>query len=119
MEDLEAFRYSDALVGKAVESKPRVKRKTVGAFIRGPVPLDWIANASRIPRRNAVLVGSVLFYLAGLRDERVGLVLSVARCKPFGLGRKAVQRGLADLESNGLVRVERSAGRCPRVDILG
>jgi len=35
------------------------------------------------------------------------------------LGRKAVQLGLADSESNGLVRVDRSAGRSARVDMLG
>jgi len=119
-DDLEMFRYSgDVLQNKTGFLKPKVKTKTVGAYIRGPIPMDWIARASRIPRCNAVLVGLMLFHLAGLRSERVGLVLSVERCKQFGLGRKAVQRGLADLESNGLVCVDRSAGRSARVDILG
>lgn len=80
--------------------------------------MDWLAKASQIPRRNAVLVGLVLFHLAGMRSERIGLVLCVERCKPFGLGRKAVQRGLRDLENADLVRVDRTNGRCPRVDLL-
>lgn len=119
MDDLELFRYSqDAFAIGEPKAKPKTKAKTIGAFIRGPIPMDWLARAARIPRRNAVLVGLVLFHLAGMRSDRTGLVLCVERCKPFGLGRKAVQRGLADLESNGLVRVDRSAGRCPRVDLV-
>ncbi len=90
----------------------------MGHFIRGPIPLDWLQRTSTIPRRNALLVGLILFYLAGLKSDRQGLVLSVNRCKPFGLGRKGVQRGLAELESAGLVRVDRVSGRCPRVDIV-
>lgn len=116
MDELEAFRYS----GQELQPKSRSTRKarTVGAFIRGPIPLDWLSRAAAIPRRNAVLVGLVLFYLAGLCSKRVGLVLCAERCKLLGLGRKAVQRGLADLESAGLVRVDRVVGRCPRVDIV-
>ncbi|MEI8213633.1 MAG: hypothetical protein WCI02_15910 [Planctomycetota bacterium] len=117
MDDLEVFRYSHDAFG---EGKPiaKPKSKTIGPFIRGPIPMDWLVRAARIPRRNAVLVGLVLFHLAGMKSERNGLVLCVERCKPFELGRKAVQRGLADLESHGLVRVDRSAGRCPRVDLV-
>ena len=121
MDDLEVFRYSQDMVGSVENGgKPKTKQKTVtiGAFIRGPIPMDWLARASRIPRCNAVLVGLILFHLAGLRSGRTELVLCVERCKQFGLGRKAVQRGLADLESNGLVRVDRGPGRCPRVDLL-
>lgn len=119
MDDLEAFRYSGKELAHGTTSKPaRQRTKTVGAFIRGPIPLDWLARAAAIPRRNAVLVGLVLFYLAGMKSDRCELVLCVERCKPFGLGRKAVQRGLSELESVGLVKVNRVAGRCPRVDLL-
>ena len=121
MDDMEQFRHTDRLLS---ESKPiggvrqSPKPKTHNPFIRGPIPLDWITRATSIPRRNAMVVGLVLFYLAGLKKERTGLVLTVRRCKPFGLGRKSVQRGLADLEKSGLIRVSRLAGQSPRVDIL-
>lgn len=121
MDNMEQFRHSDVLLGG---SKPignfshTPKAKCQSAFIRGPIPLDWVIRATSIPRRNAVVVGLVLFYLAGLNKERTGLVLTVKRCKPFGLARKSVQRGLADLEKSGLIRVSRLAGQSPRVDIL-
>lgn len=118
--DLERFRYSGSGVQPTNKRKPATKKaRTVGAFIRGPIPLAWFIQAANIPRRNALVVGLVLWHLAGLRGERVGLVLCVGRCKPFGIGRKAVERGLRELESAGLIRVERGSGRCARVDLIG
>lgn len=121
MDDMEQFRHIDNVLSG---SKPIVgtgrspKTKSLHPFIRGPIPLDWIIQAKSIPRCNALVVGLVLFYLAGLKKERTGLVLTVKRCEPFGLQRKSVQRGLADLEKLGLVRVDRQNGRSPRVDII-
>jgi hypothetical protein len=121
MEDLEAFRYSGAEVaGRKVRRGTGRKPRNRGApFIRGPIPVAWLIAAATLPRRNALVIGLVLHYLAGLQSSHRGLVLCVERCKPYGLGRKAVARGLADLEGAGLIRVARSSGRCPRIDILG
>ena len=116
--DLESFRYSAVDVGTVGNRKPSGRKTSLQAFIRGPMPLAWFIRAANIPRRNALVVGLVLWHLAGLRSERVGLVLCVNRCEPFGLGRKSVERGLRDLENAGLVRVDRKSGRCPRVDLL-
>jgi hypothetical protein len=121
MDDIEQFRHMDGgeVWNKRVDSpKQSKKTKSVSAFVRGPIPLEWLIQATSIPRRNALVVGLVLFYLAGLNKDRNGLVLTVRRCQPFGLDRKSVQRGLADLEKAGLVRVIRTSGRSPRVDIL-
>ncbi|MFN9604647.1 MAG: hypothetical protein ACK6A7_14565 [Planctomycetota bacterium] len=123
MDDMEQFRYSDseqsvAQSARSKTPKTSTKPRSVAAFIRGPIPLGWLAQAAKVPRRNAVLVGLVLFYLAGLKKDRNGLVLTVRRCKPVGLERKSVQRGLADLEKSGLIRVTRTAGQSPRVDIF-
>jgi hypothetical protein len=119
--DLEQFRIAGSglhpPLGKRKTSSKRGQQ--IGAFIRGPLPLAWFIRAANIPRRNALVVGMVLWHLAGLRSERAGLVLCAQRCKPFGLGRKAVERGLRDLEVAGLIRVDRGAGRCPRVDVIG
>ncbi len=121
MDDIEQFRHigGDVVWNKRVDSSKQSKKtKCVSAFVRGPIPLEWLIQATSIPRRNALVVGLVLFYLAGLNKDRNGLVLTVRRCQPFGLGRKAVQRGLVDLEKLGLIRVSRLAGQSPRVDIL-
>ena len=120
MNDLEAYRYSGpdvVKIGNAIANK-EPKPETQTLFIKGPLPLDWLSKASKIPRRNAILVGLMLFHLAGLRKCKHGLVLSAKRCEVFGLGRKAVQRGLRDLERIGLIRMVRAKGRAPLVDIL-
>lgn len=117
--DLERFRLSGSLLPVRKSSLvTNAKPQAVKAFLRGPIPWGWLIRAGNIPRRNALIVGVVLWHLAGLRSERVGLVLCVNRCKPFGLGRKAVERGLRDLEAAGLVSVVRASGRCARVDLI-
>ncbi len=113
--DLESFR-AGGRQPKNITIKKKTKR--LKPFLRGPIPMDWLAQATTIPRRNAIVVGIVLWWLAGMRSERVGLVLCAGRCKEFGLGCKAVGRGLRDLEQAGLIRVERSQGKCARVDLL-
>lgn len=122
MIDVEEFRIPDCLSTAKSQAPPGQVRKgrgckTTEPFIRGPLPLNWFARASKLPRKNAILVGLVLYYLAGLRRDNVGLVLAAKRCEVFGLGRKAVQRGLKDLERADLVRVTRQPGKAPRVDV--
>ncbi len=113
--DLELFRANGIRPPKKQAKK---KPKQSNPFIRGPIPLGWFVRAANIPRRNALVVGLALWYLAGMRSDHTGLVLCVKRCEPFGLGRKAVERGLRDLEGVGLVRIDRSVGKCPRVELL-
>lgn len=116
---LEAYRLSGVQPIKQIRTPAAKKKpKQTQPFIRGPLPLPWIKRSANISRRSAVVVGLVLWHLAGFREERTDLVLCVSRCEPFGLGRKSVARGLSDLEAAGLIRVKRSPGKCPRVDIL-
>ena len=114
--DVESFRYSVASEHPVPNTKHQ--RAAQRAFIRGPLSLAWFMKASLIPRRSALVVGLTLWYLAGLRSKTNGLVLSASRCKPFGLGRKSVGRGLRDLEGAGLISVVRERGQAPRVDLL-
>jgi hypothetical protein len=119
MEDLEIFRYIDDESTEVENSLTQDRRrKPRPAFIRGPISLAWLARANRIPRSNALRVGLMLHYLAGLRSSRKELVLTVKQCKVIDLERKSVQRGLKDLENAQLVRIDRSRGRAPRVEIL-
>lgn len=116
--DLEGFRLQNSMVPRDGRPVTREKKLQVEPFIRGPLPLGWFIRASQIPRRNALVVALVLWHLAGMAKAKSRLVFCVARCTPFGLGRKSVARGLRDLEEAGLVCVERVRGRCARVDLL-
>jgi len=124
--DIEMFRMPAAQaveVRKTDTTRATTLRRTnprlAEPFLCGPIPLAWLQRAATLSRSNAIKVGLVLHYLAGLAKKSEGLVLTVERCKPRGLLRKSAQSGLRDLERASLVRVQRVNGRAARVDILG
>lgn len=100
----------------ATRQRWQAKRKRDGGrFLRGPVPLAWMTKAARLTGKSFT-VGMAVWYLRGLRQsERVSL--TPATWEQFGLDRFAVGRGLKQLESAGLVNVERHRGRCSLVTI--
>ncbi len=84
-------------------------RKPYKRFIKGPIPLEWIQAAARLPGRS-LHVGLVLWYLAGVRRSKQGPI-SYTVASHFGLSRHVVYRGLAWLEEAGLITVLRKHGR--------
>lgn len=85
-------------------------------FLRGPVPMDWIHQAGRLPGK-ALSVGMELWHLAGMQ-KRNEITLSLSRMEAVGIDRETARRGLSALERAGLVQVVRRAGRKPVVTIL-
>lgn len=116
--ELQSFRVPDADPPVVIANTHHMSGRQSEPFLRGPVPLAWLTRAANIPRRNSIVVGLVLWHLAGLNSRRTGLVLCSKRCEPFGLGYAAVSRGLRDLEARELIRVDRGPGRCPKVDLV-
>ncbi len=85
-------------------------------FLKGPVPLYWIAKAACCSGR-ALDVAIILWYRAGLEDcWTVKIPRWVA--DKFGLSTDAKSRGLRALETAGLVSVKRQTGCSPVVTIL-
>ena len=91
--------------------------KQAGHFIKGPLPVIWIERAGELSK-SALLLGLGLFFIQGL--NRGGkFKLSPSRLAELGIDRYAKRRGLKQLESAGLIRVEsRGSGRVPVVKIL-
>lgn len=92
----------------------RARRRS--RFLKGPVPLDWLAAAARLPGR-ALHVGIVVWFRAGLTRNR-SVRLSRAQLVPFGVDRFAMRRALAALEAAKLLSVTRASGRSPVVTLL-
>jgi DNA-binding transcriptional ArsR family regulator len=78
-----------------------------GAFLRGPIPWDWLERAATQSGK-ALEVGLSLRYLAGL-TKRMTVRLCQSRVG-FGLSEQAARRGLRGLEVAGLVSVMRKPG---------
>ena len=116
--DLESFRAPAArqLLSSDPARKRSIRRKAGGWFVKGPIRGDWIGQAARLPGK-ALHVALAIWYLFGL-TKRFPVVLTRRVLGLFGVRPDAGRRALGQLEGEGLVSVDRHAGRCPRVTIL-
>ena len=85
-------------------------------YLRGPVPLDWLCRAARLPGKS-LHVGMAIWYSAGLNRSASVRLSNIAGHK-FGLDRNSKYRALAWLEGADLIKVERKLGRAPIVTIV-
>lgn len=96
---------------------PRLPRPKAGEkFLKGPIPLNWISTAARLPGRS-LHVAIAIWFTASLAKSATVSLSNLAGL-PFGLDRNAKYRALAWLEEAGLIAVERNLGRSPVVALL-
>lgn len=108
--DVEKLRLSGVEASAGIDKRSGVPRPKPGEhFLKGPVPLPWIACAGR-RKGKAMHVGVYVWYKAGLTRSR-SVQLSPAELDEMGVDRFAVYRALEELESAGLVTVKRRTGR--------
>src|ERR1700748_2587680 len=80
-----------------------------GQFLKGPIPLDDIATASRLPGQ-ALGVFLAVHHRAALTRCR-SVTLPKGLLERLGIGRDAKGRALHALEAASLLAVERQAGK--------
>ena len=80
-----------------------------GLFVRGPVDWDWLKECGRLPGR-ALHVAVVLQLEAGMRKS-LTVELRAKRLLEIGVDADATRRALQQMESAGLIEVERRPGR--------
>ena len=90
----------------------RRQSKAQEPYVR-TIPLSWIHQASRLPGK-ALQVGIAVWHLVGVSKSRT-VTLTRSRLGQFGLHHETGRRGLLALEKAGLVRVERSGNKSPRI----
>ncbi len=79
-------------------------------FLRGPIPLAWLARVPQSPRGSvaSLYASLVVWYVAGLLGREAVLSISPRRHgRMLGVSEQTVQRGLRQLEAQGLVQVHR------------
>lgn len=91
-------------------------RQRQDGFIKGPLPLTWMAKAAQLPGKT-LQVALALWYLSGLQKTD-SVKLTAKTSSLFGLSRDAKYDAIARLEAAGLIEVLRSPGRSPVVTIL-
>ncbi len=119
IDDLETERLIwDRTAFRPDNESTRVPPSTKGLFLKGPIPVNWLAHAQKCGH-SALVVGLELWLLSGMRKSKV-VDLNLSRLR-FSVvrARQSNQGGLRKLEEAGLVRVTRRPGRRSRVEILG
>lgn len=92
-------------------------KKRMGKFIKGPIPRAWILSAAQL-RDKALHVGMEVWFRAGLAKSKSVFISLSGIARDMGFSRSTASRGLGALERAGLVTVERSLGRKPRVTVV-
>jgi hypothetical protein len=119
------FRLEDVEVRGAVLEQSRVRLRgahggqekrveTAGRFLKGPVPMAWIAAADRA---GALMIGMCLCYLKGLNKSATFRVSNRA-LEPWGVNRERKARGLHKLAATGLIALEGRPNASPIVTVL-
>jgi hypothetical protein len=108
---------SETPLREPVKAKVDLPRHRKGqAFIKGPIPFEWMRIASRCGGRGTD-VGLLLWYAAGWqRKNPVKLTASIS--KQLGVHPKTVKRVLVKMEQCGLIEAEFHRGRSPLVTLL-
>lgn len=99
-----------------VDVHEATKAKAQAGFIKGPLPLDWMQAAARMPGRT-LQVALVLWYLAGLKKTDT-VRLSSEQMDAVGVSRDAKYEALQRLSAAGLVAVDQRPGRAPVVTLV-
>ena len=99
------------------KSEPKASRpKTKRGFIKGPLDLQWIQAACVAKAAEMALY---LQYMHGMLGPNAVIQIRPSQCLQFGLKESSRLRQLERLEARGLVKLDRGAGRCARVTIVG
>jgi hypothetical protein len=113
VEHIDDLRLSE---GERLPSTHRIRPRRLGSsqalFLKGPIPLNWLGRAARLPGK-CLHVALALWYRRGvLKTDEARLPMQLLRdC--FGVSRYAAHRAIANLAHNGLIMATIKRGRSP------
>lgn len=102
--------------GQGFAPGKQVATKQSRPFIKGPIGLDWIGAAARLPGKS-LHVALALQYLAGLQRTKT-VKLNAKTLDTLGVARDAKYEALRRLEQAGLISTETQPGRTAVVTLL-
>lgn len=90
--------------------------KRIVKFLQGPIPWDWIEEASKLPGK-ALHIGLAVWRLSKTLKKDT-IKLGNTELIAMGVNRNAKARALQNLEGAGLVSVSQERGKLPVVKLL-
>jgi hypothetical protein len=110
-------RVSERLSSASIARRKKRASRRSAEFLRGPIPVDWLAAASGFGAKS-LTVGLAIWFRAGIEGRKDSLKLCRATLERFAVNRLSGYRGVIALEDAGLLSVVRNRGQCPVVTIL-
>lgn len=98
-------------------SKPKRRKRLTNKFLKGPIPLPLIKQATELPGK-AWHVYAALWYLKGIKRTST-VTLTQVVLNDFGVSRYAKYRALDSLAKSGLISYLVTDGKNPSVTLLG
>lgn len=94
------------------------RRRPQEPFLRGPVPMAWLAKAQTLTKA-AMGMAIALWFQKGVRGQGGPVKVTKAVRRHIGLSNDQARRGIQALAVAGLVRVCKGGrGRCTVVEIV-
>jgi hypothetical protein len=84
-------------------------------FLRGPIPLEWLARAAALPGKTFNVAIALWWHYGMAKDQPFKLTRRAL--KYLNVERDAAGMALTRLEQAGLIQVDRKPGRRPTVTI--
>lgn len=117
-DNLDALRIRDDDIPVRMEETPVARRHQVRqlhAFIQ--TPLDWSQRLARPTHAYTRAVADCLLHLEW-KGKGGPVALSNLALKPWGVSPREKSRALKELEGLGLIAIDRSRGKSPRVTLF-
>ena len=89
-----------------------------GQFLRGPIPLAWLAAAARLPGKAPLAVALAIRFESGRLRGAPAVKLTNPLVAKLGVSRKSKYSALKVLQQAGLIAVRQEPRKAPMVTIL-
>jgi hypothetical protein len=116
--DLDKFRARTPSRLTVPQNPAQPARRRAEPFLKGPVPLVWLAKATKLGG-SSLAVGICLWFQCGVLGGPGPIKVTKAVRRKLGLSADRLQRGLKKLEQEGLIAFDqRGRGHCPVVRLV-
>ena len=117
--DVEKYRLQSQNQSSRRKNTPVTKAKSRSlkdGFLKGPVPLNWLAAAAALPGKT-LHVGIAIWLAYGVLKKR-RFPFTPKWHQRFSIGPRALRQSLQRLQAANLVRIERRPGSSPIITLL-
>jgi hypothetical protein len=87
-------------------------------FVRGPLPLLWLQEASRLGGKHTMATALALWHIVGLAKSLEIRANQSSIKNVWGFSRDSARRAMERLEKAGLIRINRKKGSVSGVTII-